>query len=280
MRKILSKIPFNYKTIKVTQSRIDKGLLAIPVSLLDYFPKNKTKIYITFGGEDVAKPKNFTPYTSSSRECRIGGMKEYYEILHVSDGDELVVQIMDDNKYRILTEKQFENLILRTEKKLDNSKNENEAIVILTKLSNISKSAFDETVLSEYYRLSKQETKRRKYSIIKARKMKESVPPSIRKILEKVYMGRCQISGFTFLTKGGNPYFEMHHVKTDLGHHIKNILVVSPNIHAQFTYACIEEFFDKDGWLRHVKFNGKEFEVKHAIDKIPKEFVKEIHSEQ
>jgi len=43
MKTIESKLPFNYKTIRVTQSRINKGLLAIPVSLIDYFPKRKNR---------------------------------------------------------------------------------------------------------------------------------------------------------------------------------------------------------------------------------------------
>jgi hypothetical protein len=32
----------DYQIIKITQSRIDKGLLAIPVTLIDIFPKIKT----------------------------------------------------------------------------------------------------------------------------------------------------------------------------------------------------------------------------------------------
>jgi hypothetical protein len=101
MKTIESKIPFNYKTIKTTQSRIDKGLLAVPVSLIDHFPKNKTKIYVTFGPSLKVIPKNFTPYTSSSRECRIGGMRKFYEDFQIKNGDELVIQILDEKKYRI-----------------------------------------------------------------------------------------------------------------------------------------------------------------------------------
>jgi hypothetical protein len=76
---IESKLPFDYKTIRVTQSRINKGLLAVPVSLIDYFPKRKNRIYVAFGKDKKAVLKKFTPYTSSSRECRIGGMKSFYE---------------------------------------------------------------------------------------------------------------------------------------------------------------------------------------------------------
>ena len=77
--------------------------------------------------------------------------------------------------------------------------------------------------------------------------------------------------------RNGNPYFEIHHIKPEIGSHLKNILVVSSNIHAQFTYAFVEEFFDQDGWLRRVKFNKEIFLVNQIIDKTPKRFEKEVH---
>jgi hypothetical protein len=69
----------------------------------------------------------------------------------------------------------------------------------------------------------------------------------------------------------------LHHIDPDKGNHLKNLLVVSPNIHAQFTYANFEQYFDNDGWLRKVKFNQDEYTVYQIIDKLPKEFQKEIH---
>lgn len=35
-----SQINYNYMTIKMTQGRISKGLIAIPVSLVKWFPKH------------------------------------------------------------------------------------------------------------------------------------------------------------------------------------------------------------------------------------------------
>ncbi len=46
MKKIQSKIPANYITIKTTKSRIEKGLLASPVSLIDVFPQKGSTIVI------------------------------------------------------------------------------------------------------------------------------------------------------------------------------------------------------------------------------------------
>ena len=99
METVESKLPFNYKTIRVTQSRINKGLLAIPVSLIDYFPKSKCRVYVSVGKGKEAILKNFTPYSSSSRESRIGGMKSFYHNFMVKDGDELVIQILDKNRW-------------------------------------------------------------------------------------------------------------------------------------------------------------------------------------
>lgn len=97
--------------------------------------------------------------------------------------------------------------------------------------------------------------------------------------MEEIYHGECQLTGFTFITMNGNPYFEIHHITPDFGHHLKNLLVVSPNIHARFTHAAVRQHFDKDGWLRRVKFKEKDFVVHHIIDKLQKKFIKEIQFE-
>lgn len=277
MKIIESRIPFNYKAIRITQSRLAKGLLAVPVSLIDFFPKNKTKVYVAFGESLQLNPKNFTPYESSSRECRIGGMRDFYEKFQIKDGDDIVIQILDDKKYRILPEENFENLVNIAEKDLDKSKDENEASLNLRKISEITNINARGTIFSEYFRLSRMKMEKRKHKKLIVRDAKEGVPPLIRKILTEIYGGKCQLTGFCFMMKNGKPYFEMHHIKTELGNHLKNLLVVCSNIHAQFTYANVEEYFDEDAWLRKVKFNNEEYVVNHIIDKIPKKFEKEIH---
>jgi len=272
-----SRIPYNYRTIRITQSRIAKGLLAVPVSLIDYFPKNKTRVYVTFGESHQLNPKNYTPYESSSRECRIGGMREFYQKFQIKDGDEIVIQILDDKKYRILPENKFEYLVDGLENDLDKSKDENEAILKLAKISDATNTNSKETILGEYFRLSKIKVEKRKYKLSRERNAKESVSPLTRKILTEIYEGKCQLTGFGFQMKNGKAYFEIHHISPELGDHLKNILVVCPNIHAQFTYANVQEYFDEDRWLRKVKFNNEEYAVYHIIDRIPKKFEKEIH---
>lgn len=106
MKKVKSDLPLNYITIKVTKSRINKGLLAIPVSLIDLFPKKSNKIFLVNEYGKV-ETKSFTQYNSSSRECRIGGLRSFYDNYKIIDGEELVIQLIDDNKFRIIPEKYF-----------------------------------------------------------------------------------------------------------------------------------------------------------------------------
>ena len=66
MKRLQSPVPFSYKTIKVTQSRIKKGLMAIPASLVRHFPSERTTIYVAAGIGAELLPKRFTPLASSS----------------------------------------------------------------------------------------------------------------------------------------------------------------------------------------------------------------------
>ena len=227
MNVIESEIPLNYETIKVTQSRIDKGLLAIPVSLADYFPPNKSKIFIYFGNSTKAIPKNFTPYKSSSRECRIGGMKDFYQDNNIKNEDELVIRKLDNDQYRIFPEKQFVDSVKKIESDLERSENENEIYENLTEISQITDSGIRDTIQGEFFRLSRKIMEKRRYSTKENIKSKEGVPVLVRRILYEIYNGNCQVSGFGFLMKNGKSYFEIHHIKPDFGDHLKNLLVHS-----------------------------------------------------
>lgn len=276
MKKVKSELPLSYVTIKTTKSRIDKGLLAIPVSLIDIFPKKSNKIFLV-NESGIIEAKSFTPYNSSSRECRIGGLKAFYDNYQISDGEELVIQLLDDNKFRIIPERLFQNILSSRLTQLKNSKDDDEADNILSQISEISNLQKIDILKNEYVILSKEKFENRKKVEKNAPIVRESVPYTIRRILIELYEGRCQITNFSFLTKKIKPYFELHHIDPEKGNHLKNLLVVSPNIHAQFTHANLLQYFDNDGWLRKVKFNNEEHNVFQIIDNLPKEFEKEIH---
>ncbi len=276
MKKVTSSIPYNYITIKTTKSRIGKGLLAIPVSLISQFPKLASKIYV-LNDKGQEEEKTYTPYQSSSRECRIGGLKAFYSKYKIKDGDEIVIQILDEGKYKVIPEKIFNERIKKLENNFEKSLNDIEIEKNIQNLSYATNKSSIEVIQSEFVRMSQKEIYERKIKLIPSSKIKENVSASLRKILIVLYGGKCQISGFTFIMKNGNPYFEIHHIDSVKGNHIKNLLVVSPNIHAQFTYTEPEHYFDSDSWLRKVKLNDNAYTVFQIIDKLPKYFEKEIH---
>ena len=120
IQKVKSEIGYSYLTIKITRSRIHKGLLAIPVSLLDRFPKEKRKITIFFDDEEMPSMKSFSPYNSSSQECRINGLASWFVKNKIQDQDEIVIQFLDENEgiYRLIKENKFIEQIKELENKI------------------------------------------------------------------------------------------------------------------------------------------------------------------
>jgi hypothetical protein len=280
MQKVKNEIGYSYITIKITKSRINKGLLAIPVSLLDKFPKEKQKITIFFDDEETPFLKSFTPYTSSSQECRISGLTNWFAKNNIQNQDEIVIQFLNENEriYRIIKESKFieqinilEDKILKVQKESDLEKYFETLSIKVNKLKK-------EIAIIEFLKLNNETIRKRLYKESNVSQVRGNVPLSLRRILELIYEGKCRVSNFTFTQRNGRPYFEIHHIKPDWGNHFKNLLVVSPNIHAMFTHANCEEYFDNEGWLRKVKFNNEEFNVYQAIDNIKgKYFQKDVH---
>ena len=245
MKKINSDINLNYETLKVTKSRLNKGLLSIPVSLIDNFPSKKRKIQVFFDNNKLPEFKNFTPYTSSSKECRIGGMKNWYIKNKVMPNDEITLITIDKELgiYRLVKEFDFKIHISKLSKQLfatlEIEDDENNIENVLDELKHISNRSEKDILIGQYLNIKNLSIKKRKYEQVNIKKRKERVPSLIRKILGAVYEGKCQLTQFSFIQKNGKPYFEVHHIDENRGNDWKNLLVVSPNIHAQFTLSLI-----------------------------------------
>ena len=272
-----SGVPFSYTTVIATKSRIDKGLLAIPASLIKLFPNTSGSVFLLGESGEWSK-KTFTAFDSSSKECRIGGMREFYANYDVRGGDELVLQVYGNDKYQIVPEPFFRREIADLESDLDRAPTETEAGSAIAGLAELTRTNPDDVIRSEYFRLTSQETVVRKVHSRDRATNREHIPASLRSILTGLYRGRCQVSGFSFLKRNREPYFEVHHIDPQQGNHVKNVLVVSPNVHAQFTHAAVEQSFDDSGWLRRVKFNGESHGVFQFVDQLPDAYRKEVHS--
>lgn len=268
IEKIESSTNYSYVTFKVTKSRIDKGLLAIPKSLAsEYFPDRNSEIHICYNESDRFEAKNYTSFASSSREARIGGMRLWYYRNKIKDGDEIVIQVVnrENLKYKILPERHFLNKIQQMQEGFDKAGNEGEAGNRLSAISSLTGLDRSTAAYNEAIRLVQSAMRARRYSSENVRKSKENVPASLKNLLGEIYQGCCQLTNFGFIMKNGKPYFEIHHINANVGNHIKNLLVVCPNVHAQFTYADVYLRFDNDGWLHKVKINQIEYTVIQKI---------------
>ncbi|MEM4271175.1 MAG: HNH endonuclease signature motif containing protein [Candidatus Pacearchaeota archaeon] len=207
-------------------------------------------------------------------------MREFYDSYQVLDGEELVIQFLGEDKFRIIPEKIFKKKVkdkLQEFQDLQDENGEEKGESILSEISKMTNLQKIEILKNEFVFLSQKPMEARQRVDRNSTSVRESVPLALRRILEELYEGKCQVTRFTFQTKSNKPYFELHHIDPEKGNHVKNLLVVSPNTHAQFTHAHVEQHFDVEGWLREVTFNGNRFSVFQIIDSLPKQFEKEIH---
>lgn len=275
-----SQINYSYATIKITQSRIDKGLIAIPVALAGWFPDHNETIEVYLNDSPVSQTRHYSSYTSSTRECRIGGVRQWFQQNSIKTGDEIVIQFMDEERfiYRLIPERNF---ILKTQELqygFDNSDTEQEASGKITTLAQWTHLDKGKVVFNEYYRLANTlPPKERQYIRKSASRARESVPANLRTLLGDIYKGHCQVCDFWFLKRDKVPYFEIHHLDPLRGHHPKNLVVVCGNCHNQFEHADVKQEFDDDLWLARIYFNESMHSVKQAMLRMKIEgFFKEL----
>jgi len=255
-----SKINYSYATIKITQSRLDKGLISIPISLAEWFPPHNTNIKIYLDDSSNLQIKNYSSYSSSTHECRIGGMAEWYKKNKIKSGDEIVIQIIDRDQliYRIISEKIFIQKTKDIQNNFDNAENEDEASEKIIILSKWTESDNKIVILNEFNRLINTiSINERRYVKKHTMKAKEVAPYNLKVLLGEIYKGHCQVCDFWFLKKDLKPYFEIHHIKPIEGNNPKNLILVCANCHRQFEYADVSHEFDYDNWLIRVTFNKK-----------------------
>lgn len=276
-----SKINYSYATIRITQSRLDKGLIAIPVSLSKWFPKHSTTIQVYLNNSPLSQTKQYSSYNSSTHECRIGGLKQWFQQNNVQSGDEIVVQFIDKERliYRLIPESNFLLKTTELQNSFDKSKNEDEAtdkIVTLAQWAHLDKS---KAMLNEYYRLTNTfPADDRQYVKRTISRARESVPVNLRTVLEEIYKGHCQLCDFWFLKRNNRPYFEVHHLDSQKGHHPKNLVVVCGNCHNQFEHSDVKQEFNNEGWLVKVDFSKNKFSVTQITSSLKKEdFIKELY---
>jgi len=263
-----SQITYNYSTIKITKSRIDKGLIAIPVALAECFPDHNETVQVYLNDSPVSQTKRYSSYASSTRECRIGGVRQWFQQNNIRSGDEIVIQFIDKEHfiYRLIPERNF---VLKTQElqySFDISETEQEASGKVTTLAQWAHLDKGEVVFNEYYRLANTSPSReRRYISRSVSRARESIPANLRTLLGNIYKGHCQVCDFWFLKKDKESYFEIHHLDPLKGHHPKNLVVVCGNCHNQFEHANVKQELTDDSWLVRVSFNESVHTVRQAL---------------
>ena len=275
-----SQITYSYATMKLTQSRIDKGLIAIPVALEKWFPDHNADIRIYLNDSPISQSKRYSSYNSSTGECRIGGVRKWFEDNNLKSGDEIVIQLVDKAGllYRLIPEKRFLATAQKLQTNFDKSADELDASEKLIKLSEWTNLERNGVVLNEYRRLAATAVPMQRHVVPrKASRARENVPASLRTLLGQLYQGHCQICDFWFLKRNKEPYFEVHHLDPIGGHHPKNLIVVCGNCHNQFEHADTAPEFNNEQWLIRVSFNRTPHQVNRVAltTKMPS-FTKEL----
>jgi len=212
--------------------------------------------------------KRYSSYASSTRECRIGGAREWFQQNNIKSGDEIVIQLIDKERfiYRLIPERNFVLTTQELQHNFDESESEQEASGTITTLAEWTRLDRSNVVLNEYYRLvNTLPSEERQYIKKGVSRVRESVPANLRTLLEDIYKGRCQVCDFWFLKRDRKPYFEIHHLDPGKGHLPKNVLVVCGNCHNQFEHANVKQEFNDDWWLVRVSFNERIYPVKQAV---------------
>lgn len=263
-----SEINYNYTTVKMTQSRIEKGLIAMPRALAEWFPLHNADIQVYLDDSPVLESKNYSSYDSSTRECRIGGMREWFRKNNIRTGDEVVIQMVDKHSsiYRIASEEKFVDKTRDLQRTFDDSQSEEVAEQKIGALVHWTLLDKNGVVLNEFKRQAHTvPIQARSYIQTRFSRARESAPASVRTLLGALYRGYCQVCDFGFLKRDSKPFFEIHHLNPSRGHHPKNLVVVCGNCHNQFEHANVHIEFDNNDWLVRVSFNNRPYQVRQVL---------------
>jgi hypothetical protein len=255
-------------TIYATGSRIAKGLLAIPRRFGGDFPTAKGKILVVFDDGTKVQPKIYVPYDPKIKESRIFGLSHWFTTRQIVAGDAITITVEDANRkiYRIALDRFIqERRAVEARRQLYAADSPERAGKQLRKLAESKKETVYEIAFHEIAVMAQRPLMRRKRVTVLQRGRAEAVPPALRALLEAIHQGKCQICAFTFKKRDGTPYFEIHHLEADKGHHPMKVLVICPNCHAQLENATVTECERAMGWLVAVRINGKRFRVRQPF---------------
>jgi 5-methylcytosine-specific restriction endonuclease McrA len=255
--------------IYVSPSRLEKGLLTIPQKFKAWFPSEKGQIQVVFDDEEKAKALTFHPYDPIVKENRIFGLGHWFSKRSVREGDliSITVEDLDRRLYRIALDRFVrERQEQKARHQLQAARTDSEAEQELSTLSRLTRKRPREFAQEELLRIAQESPRQPRPRVFPgAVERHEGVPSRVRVLLREVHEGKCQLCSFTFEKRNGKPYFEIHHLDPEVGHHPCNLLVLCPNCHAQFEHATLTDFRWAGNWLVGVMINGKRVAIRQPL---------------
>ena len=255
-------------TIRASPSRLEKGLLAIPQQFKRLFPSERGQIQVVFDDEEKARRFTFHPFDPVAKENRIFGLAPWFSERGVRDGDLISVTVENPGtRYRLALDRYVRE---REEQKartmLQAASTDSEASRELSKLSRLLSKRPRQLAQDELLRIAQDSLRRPRPRVHPAATERhEGAPSGIRVLLRELHGGRCQLCSFAFEMRSGEPYFEIHHLDPEIGHHPTNLLLVCPNCHAQLEHANVTDFRWADVWLVGVTINGKRIPIRQPL---------------
>jgi 5-methylcytosine-specific restriction endonuclease McrA len=235
----------------------------------DWFPREKGPIEVVFDDEEKIRALTFHPYDPVVKENRIFGLGRWFSKRKVGEGDLISVTLEDPNRplYRIALDRFVrERAEQRSQEKLRTAQTDSEAEQQLHTLLRLTGKRPREFARETLLRIAHESPRQRRPSIRSGGTARhEGVPSGIRVLLRELHDGKCQLCSFTFLKKSGDPYFEIHHLDPEVGHHPTNLLVVCPNCHAQLEHATLTDFEWAGNWLVGLAINNKRVAVRQPL---------------
>jgi HNH endonuclease len=256
-------------TIRASGSRLRKGLLAIPQKFKGWFPNEKCQIQVVFDDGEEAEGLTFRPYDRIEKEIRIFGLGHWFSDRNVREGDLISITVEDWGRrlYRIVLDRYVrEREEQKARQKLKAARTDAEAVQELSALSRLTRKRPRDVAQTELLRIAQESSRRPRPRITHAwAERHEEVPSGIRVLLRELHDGKWQLCSFTFQKQNGEPYFEIHHLDPEVGHHPSNLLVLCPNCHAQIEHASVTDFQWAAIWLVGVTINGKQLSVRQPL---------------
>src|SRR5262249_46512220 len=200
-------------SIKLTRSRVAKGLIGIPRTAAHLFPSEPCRIQVVFDDETEPRTNEYIPYEPKAKERRIFGVGHWFTVRGVQPGDIVHITLEDPERhlYRIASDRYLREIAERRIRQQAHSvKDVDQAFQLIGSLASAKRArpaALAALEIRELLQRSASAGPRISRTVSGVHRAPAG--PWIHALLGQAYSGKCQLCSSTFLKADGMPYFEI-----------------------------------------------------------------------